>query len=97
MLVAARSSHDLAFCTRAIASARSKYTSALAASGSGIIRVISPAVLWISASDQHSPVVSAAFIASPIQFQASSNFPSTAYALATSDKLPGKKNVDPDD
>ena len=35
MLIAARSSQDFACCSRATASARSKYASAFAASGSG--------------------------------------------------------------
>ena len=38
MLIAARSSHDFACCSRATASARSKYAFALAASGSGDIQ-----------------------------------------------------------
>ena len=43
MLIAARSSQDFACCSRATASARSKYASAFAASGSGDISAISPA------------------------------------------------------
>jgi hypothetical protein len=37
MLIAARSCQDFAFCSRATASARLKYASDLAASGSGVL------------------------------------------------------------
>ena len=48
--MAARSSQDLACCWRATARARSKYASAFAASCSGEIRLISPAIRDMSAS-----------------------------------------------
>jgi len=57
MLIAARSSQDLAGCARATASERSKYVSALAVSGSGDISAISPARPWISPSRHLSLVV----------------------------------------
>ena len=50
MLIAARSSQDFACCWRATASARSKYASAFAASGSGDSSAISPAMRLTSAS-----------------------------------------------
>src|SRR5271166_96763 len=87
MLIAARSSQDFACCSRATASARSKYASALAASGSGASSAISPAMRWTSASHHVSLVVSTAVIASPMQRQASSNWPSSAWALAKYDKV----------
>ena len=43
MLIAARSSQDFACCSRATASARSKYASAFAVSGCGDLSAISPA------------------------------------------------------
>ena len=58
MLIAARSSQDFACCWRATASARSKYASAFAASGSGDLSAISPAMRWTSASHHVSLVVS---------------------------------------
>src|ERR1700738_5353669 len=78
MLIAARSSQDLACCARATPSARSKYASAFAASGLGDSSAISPAVRWISASHNFSLAVSTAVIASPMQRQASSRFPMSA-------------------
>jgi hypothetical protein len=66
MLIAARSSHEFAFCSRAMAMARSKCTSAVAASGACDISSIFPAVRWISASHHFSLVASAAVMASPI-------------------------------
>jgi glutathione S-transferase len=49
MLIDARSSQDFACCARATASARSKYSSAFAASRSSAISAMSPAVRLISA------------------------------------------------
>src|SRR5262249_6167721 len=53
-LMAARSSQDFACCWRATASARSKYVSAFAASGSGDMSVTSPAMRLASASNGRS-------------------------------------------
>ena len=92
MLIAARSSQDFAFCSRAMARARSKCASAFAASGSGNMSAILPAVRWISASHHFSLVVSIAVIASPMQRHASSNCPSSAWALAKYDKNNGIQN-----
>ena len=78
MLIAARSSQDFACCLRATASARSKYASAFAAFSSGDSSTISPAMRWMSASHHFSLVVSTAVIASPMQRQASSNWPRSA-------------------
>src|SRR5208282_6889560 len=90
MLIAARNSQDFACCARATASARSKYASAFTASGSGDISAISPAMRWISASNHVSLVVSIVVIASPMQRQASSNWPSSAWALAKYDLKQGQ-------
>ena len=89
MLIAARSSQDFACCWRATASARWKCPSAFAASGSGDFSAISPATRLASASHTLSLVVSTMFIASPTQRQASSNCPSSAWALAKIDKCHG--------
>src|SRR5215470_19263060 len=75
MLIAARNSQDFACCLRETASARSKYASAFAASGVGDFSAISPAMRLISASHHLSFAVSTAVIASPMQRQASSNWP----------------------
>jgi hypothetical protein len=75
MLIAARSSQDFSCCARATASARSKYASALAASGTGNLSATSPAKRWTSASNHLSLVVSIASIASPMLSQASLNWP----------------------
>ena len=58
MLIAARSSQDFACCWRATASARSKYASAFAASGSATSSAISPAMRLTSASHHLSLLVS---------------------------------------
>src|SRR5215510_3717073 len=97
MLVAARNSQDFACCALATESARSKYVSAFAALGLCDSTVISPAMRWISASCHLSLVVSAAVMASSMQRQACSNWPSSAYALAKYDKCSGIHNVDPVD
>jgi hypothetical protein len=73
MLIAARSSHDLACWWRATVSARSKYASAFVVSRSGDLSAISPATRLISASNHLSSVVSTAVTASLIQRLASSN------------------------
>src|SRR6202043_964063 len=77
--IAARSSQDFACCARAMAMARSKCASAFAASNLGDISAMSPATRWTSASHHFSLVVSTAVIASPMQRQASSNCPSSAW------------------
>ena len=64
MLIAERSFQDFACWLRATASARSKYVSALAASGSGDINANSPVMRLTSASHILSRVVSTAIIAS---------------------------------
>src|SRR5208282_670902 len=97
MLIAARNSQDFACCARATASARSKYASAFAPSGPGDFSAISPAMRWMPASHHVSLVVSTAVIASPMQRQASSNWPSSAYALAKYDKFNDTYTVDPVD
>src|SRR5271166_5159501 len=97
MLVAARSSQDFACCARATASARSKYASAFAACASDDLSTISPATRLTSASNHVSLVVSTAVIASPMQRQASSNWPSSAWALAKCDNHNGIHCVDPVD
>jgi hypothetical protein len=79
--MAARSSQDVACCLRATGSARSKYASAFAASGSGDISTICPAVRWTSASHHRSLVVFTAAIASPTPGQASSNCSNSACPL----------------
>jgi hypothetical protein len=94
MLIAARSSQDFDYCLRATASARSKYASPFAAFGSGDSSAISPAMRWTSASGHLSLVFSIAVIASPMQRRASSNWPSSAWALAKYDKYNGVHNVD---
>ena len=63
---------------RATASARLKYASTFAASGSGDSSAISPAMRWTSASHHLSFVFSTAAIASPTQRQASPNWSSSA-------------------
>jgi hypothetical protein len=78
-----------------MAMARSKCACAFAASGSGDISAISPAVRWISASHHVSLVVSAAVIASPMQRQAASNCPSSAWARAKCGKKSGIRLVAP--
>src|SRR5262245_6967254 len=97
MLIAARNSQDFACCALATESARSKYVSAFAALGLCDSSVISPAMRWISASCHLSLVVSAAVMASSMQRQACSNWPSSAYALAREDKYNGIQNVEPVD
>src|SRR5215469_10472969 len=97
MLIAARNSQDFACCLRATVSARSKYASALAASGSPDISAISPAMRLTSASHHLSPDVSNVVIASPMQCLASSNCPSCAWALAKDDNCHGSHVVDPVD
>src|SRR5208282_5769822 len=97
MLIAARSSQDLACCWRAIASARVKYSSAFATSGSADFSAISPATRWTSASHRLSLVASIVDIASPMQRQASSNRASSAYALVKHDSHHGTKTVAPVD
>jgi hypothetical protein len=97
MLIAPRSSQDLACCLRATVIARSKCASAFAASGFGIISSISPAVRWTSDSVQRSLVTSTIAIASRMQLQAAPNCPSFAAALARFDRLHERNNFDPDD
>src|SRR5215468_5382300 len=97
MLIAARNSQDFACCTRATVSARSKYAPACDEPSCGNLSAISPAMRWISASYHRSFVVSTAVIASPTQRQASSNWPSSAYALDKCDKKIGKYSLDPVD
>src|ERR1700688_4158482 len=97
MLIAARSSHDFACCLPATASARSKYDSAFAASGSGDISAISPAMRWISASHHLSLVVSTAVIASSMQRQASSYWPRSTQTRAKFDRDHGSHDFDPVD
>src|ERR1700747_3642047 len=80
MLIDARSSQDLASWSRATASARSKYASALAASDSDD-NAISPAIRSTSASHHLSFVVEIVAIASPTQCHALSICPRSAYAL----------------
>ena len=58
---------------------------------------ISPAKRLTSASDHLSLVVSTAVIASPMQRQASSNWPSSAWALAKYDSHTSSHAVDPCD
>src|SRR6476619_5650159 len=89
MLIAARSSQDLACCSRATARARSKYASAFTASRSGEIRVISPAIRDMSASHHLSFVVFTAWMASLIQREASWKSPSSACARANWDTKKG--------
>src|SRR5271155_1622120 len=97
MLVAARSSQDFACCARATASARSKYASAFAASGSPERRTMSPAKRWMSASHQLSLDASLAAIASPMQRHASLNWPSLAWTCAKNDMCNGVQHVAPVD
>src|SRR5690242_1988810 len=97
MPIAARNSQDFACCALAIASARSKYSSALAASGSGESSAISPAMRLILASHHLSLAVSTAVIASPMQRLASSNWPISALALARNDNHNGIHIVVPVD
>src|SRR5271170_3506774 len=97
MLIAARSSKDFACCLLAIASARSKYASAFAASKARDSSTISPAIRWISASHQISLDALDAAIASPIQRLASSNWPSLAWTLAKNDMCNGVQHVAPVD
>src|SRR5262249_45438329 len=80
MLIAARSSQDFACCSRATASARAKYASAFASSGSGESSAISPPMRLTSASHHLSLAVSTAVIASPMQRLALSNSPISALA-----------------
>src|SRR5262249_6726117 len=77
-LIAARSSQDFACCARAIVSARSKYASACDGPSCGSFIAISPLMRLISASYQRSLVVSTAVKASPTEYQASSNWPTSA-------------------
>src|ERR1700758_5771345 len=93
MLVAARSSQDLACCARETESACSKYSSAFVASGSGNNSAISPAMRLISASNQLSLVVSILVIASRMQDSASSKLSSSARAPARYDKQNGSSAV----
>src|SRR6476646_1612721 len=97
MLIAARSSHDFACCSRATESARSKYACAFVASCSGDLSENSPARRLASASNHLSLVVSIAVIASPMQRQASSSWPSWAWAAAKCDSHDGKDHVAPVD
>src|SRR5215468_8639514 len=97
MLIAARNSQDFACCTRATVSARSKYAPACDEPSCGNLSAISPAMRWISASYQRSFVVSTAVIASVMQRQASSNWPSSAYAVDKCDQKIGKYTLDPVD
>src|SRR5262249_47483527 len=97
MLVAARNSHDLACCARATASARSKYASARDEPSFGNFSAISPFMRLISASNHPSFVVSPAVIASQIQRQASSNWPSSAWGQDKCDQKNGKYALDPGD
>src|SRR5262249_42038414 len=97
MLIAARNSQDFACCALATASARSKYSSALAASGSSESSAIFPAMRLTSASHHFSLAVSTAAIASPMQRLASSNSPISALAFATYDDHNGIHIVVPVD
>src|SRR5262249_11908846 len=85
MLIAARNSQDFACCALATTSARSKYCSALAASGSGESSAISPAMRLTSASHHLSLAVPPAAIASPMQRLASSNCQISSLALVKYD------------
>ena len=79
MLIAARSSQDFACWARATASARSKYASAFAASGSGDIeRDFTRHAKDIGLDTTFPWLLSTTVIASPMQRQASSNCPSCA-------------------
>src|SRR5215470_5966960 len=97
MLIAACSSQDFACWARATPSARSKYASAFAASGSGDSSAISPAMRWTSASHHLSLAVSTAVIVSPMQRFAASNWPISALALARYDNHSGIHIVVPVD
>ena len=85
MLIAERSSQDFAFWARATPNARSKYACPLAISGLRAISEISPAMRLASASNHVSLLVSTAVSASPMQRQASWNWPRSACALAEYD------------
>src|SRR6516164_4656427 len=97
MLVAARNSQDFACCARATVSARSKYAPACDELSCGNFSAISPFMRLISASYHRSLVVSTAVIASPMQRQASSSWPSSAWALDKCAKKNGKYTLDPVD
>src|SRR5262247_568299 len=97
MLMAARSSHDFACCARATVSARSKYAPACDEASGDNFSAISPFMRLISASYHRSFVVSTEVIASPMQPQASSNWPSSAWALDKCAKKNGKYTLDPVD
>src|SRR5262249_52551480 len=89
MLIAARNSQDFACCALAAARARSKYSSAFAASGSGESSAISPAMRLTSASHHLSLALSTAASASPMHRLASSNRPISALALVKYDSHNG--------
>src|SRR6516162_8585371 len=95
MLIAARNSQDFACCVRATLSARSKYAPACDEPSCGNFSAISPVMRLTSASYHRSFVVSTAAIASPMQRQASSNWPSSAWAVDKCDKKHGKYTLDP--
>src|SRR5262249_33278040 len=95
MLIAARSSKDFACCLRATASACSKYAPACDEPSRGNFNAISPFMRLISASHHRSLVVSTSVIASPMQRQASSNWPSSAWALDKCAKRNGKYTLEP--
>src|SRR5262245_2845616 len=97
MLIAARNSQDFACCTRATASARSKFFSACDEPSFGNFSAISPLMRLISASNHRSFVVSTAVVASQMQRQASSNWPSSAWAQDKCDQKNGKYTLDPVD
>src|SRR5271170_304853 len=97
MLIAARSSQDLACCWRAIVRACSKKAFALTRFGCGDINAISPAVLWTSASHHLSLVASITVIASVIVRRASSKRPRSAYAYAKYERYGGNHVVAPVD
>src|SRR6516165_989494 len=97
MLIAARNSQDFACCARATVSARSKYAPACDGPSCGNFSAISPVMRLISASYHRSFVVSTAVIASPMHRHASSNWPSSTWAMDKCDKKIGKYTLDPVD
>src|SRR6185503_10417266 len=97
MLIAARSSKDLACCVCATVSARSKYSTAFARFGYRDLSEISPATRLTSLSHHLSLAVSTAVIASPMQRHASSDWPSAKWALARYVNNSGIHIVDPVD
>ena len=93
----ARSSQDFACCLFETASARLKYSCAIVASGLGDCSAISPAMRLASASNHVSLVLAIVSMASQMLRQASSNWPSSAYALPRYDECNGIQNAVPAD